>query len=54
MALESVIGNKERFSVNHPEALDSLNVGNTIQLENGKMKIEVISKEDLCYQLQIL
>ncbi|MCM1052375.1 MAG: pyruvate kinase [Ruminococcus sp.] len=43
---ESVIGNKDRFSVNHPEALDSLNVGNTIQLENGKMKIEVISKED--------
>lgn len=43
---ESVIGNKERFSVNHPEALDSLNVGNTIQLENGKMKIEVISKEE--------
>lgn len=42
---ESVIGNKERFSVNHPEALDSLNIGNTIQLENGKMKIEVISKE---------
>ncbi len=43
---EEVVGNKERFSVNHPEALDSLGVGNTIQLENGKMKIEVISKED--------
>lgn len=43
---ESVIGNKERFSVNHPEALDSLSIGNTIQLENGKMKIEVISKEE--------
>jgi len=43
---ENVIGNKERFSVNHPEALDSLNIGNTIQLENGKMKIEVISKEE--------
>lgn len=43
---ESVIGNDERFSVNHPEALDSLNVGSVIQLENGLMKIEVISKED--------
>lgn len=42
---ESVIGNEQRFSVNHPEALDSLNIGDTIQLENGKMKIEVISKE---------
>ena len=42
---ESVIGNDERFSVNHPEALDSLNVGSVIQLENGLMKIEVISKK---------
>ena len=42
---ERVIGNDERFSVNHPEALDSLNVGSVIQLENGLMKIEVISKE---------
>lgn len=43
---ENVIGNDERFSVNHPEALDSLNVGSIIQLENGLMKIEVISKEE--------
>ncbi len=43
---ENVLGNKERFSVNHPEALDSLKVGNVIQLENGLMKIEVVSKED--------
>lgn len=43
---ESVIGNQERFSVNHPDALDSLNIGSIIQLENGLMKIEVISKED--------
>ena len=42
---ETVIGNDERFSVNHPEALDSLNIGSVIQLENGLMKIEVISKE---------
>ena len=43
---ENVIGNDERFSVNHPEALDSLNIGSSIQLENGLMKIEVISKEE--------
>lgn len=42
---ENVIGNKERFSVNHPEAIDSLNVGDIILLENAKMKLEVISKE---------
>lgn len=43
---ESVVGNEERFSVNHPSALDSLTKGSIIQLENGLMKIEVISKED--------
>lgn len=42
---ENVIGNHERFSVNHPEAVDSLNIGDTVQLENGLMKIEVISKD---------
>lgn len=42
---EHVLGNLERFSVNHPNALDNLNVGDYILLENGLMKIEVISKE---------
>ena len=43
---ENVLGNEERFSVNHPSAVESLNVGNVVLLENGLMKIEVISKEE--------
>ena len=43
---ESVVGTAERFSVNHPEAIDSLNPGDTVLLENAKMKLEVVSKED--------
>ncbi len=43
---EDVVGNEERFSVNHPSAIDSLAVGNVVLLENGLMKIEVISKEE--------
>ncbi len=43
---ESVIGNQERFSLNHPEAIDALEVGNTILLENGLMEIEVIEKDN--------
>ena len=39
-----ILGNKEEFSVNHPEALDSINVGNSILLENGLMRIDVIEK----------
>ena len=43
---EHVVGDNNRFSVNHPEAIDSIEVGNFILLENGLMKIEVISKEE--------
>ena len=42
----SVEGTEERFSVNHPEALDSLQIGDVILLENAKMRLEVISKEN--------
>ncbi len=43
---ETVLGNQDRFSVNHPEALDGLHVGDVILLENAKMKLEVVSKEE--------
>lgn len=42
---DHVLGDINRFSVNHPEALDSLKIGSIILLENGLMKIEVISVE---------
>lgn len=43
---DNVLGTEERFTVNHPEALDSLSVGDIILLENAKMKLEVISVEE--------
>lgn len=43
---EEVVGNLERISVNHPNAIDSLNVGDTVLLVNGLIKLEVISKEN--------
>jgi pyruvate kinase len=43
---ENVLGNEERITVNHPGALDSLQVGNIILLENGLMKIVVESVEE--------
>ena len=43
---EDVIGNSERFTVNHPSAIDSLKVNDFVLLENGLMKLKVISKED--------
>ena len=46
MVKESVLGNEERFSVNHPQAIDNLDVGSIVLLENGLMKIQVISVEE--------
>lgn len=43
---DNILGNSERFTVNHPEALDSLEIGSFVLLENAKMKLEVISKEN--------
>lgn len=43
---ENVLGTSERFSVNHPEALDSLKAGDDFLLENAKMKLKVISTEE--------
>ena len=42
---EDVIGNEERFSVNHPEAIDALQIGDSILLENGLMEIKVVEKD---------
>ena len=43
---EDIIGNQERFSVNHPEAVDALQIGNVVLLENGLMEIKVIDKDE--------
>lgn len=43
---ETVLGTEERISVNHPQAIDNLKVGSIVLLENGLMKIEVISVEE--------
>lgn len=42
---DDILGTKEKISVNHPEALNSLSVGDIIFLENAKMKLSVISCE---------
>lgn len=42
---DDILGTKEKISVNHPEALNSLSVGDIVFLENAKMKLSVISTE---------
>lgn len=41
-----MIGRDNYFSVNHPEVIDRINVGNTVLLEDALMRLEVISKEE--------
>lgn len=43
---EHVLGSEERFSVNHPEVIDGLKIGDSILLENGLMRIDVIEKNE--------
>ncbi len=43
---DKVKGNSERFSTNHPDALDKINVDDTILLENGKVKLVVTDKDN--------
>lgn len=43
---DNIVGSGNTFTVNHPESIDKINVGNTILLEDALMKIEVVSKEE--------
>ena len=43
---ESVIGNKDRISFNYPQVIDNLVVGTDILLNDGFVRLEVISVED--------
>ena len=43
---ENVVGNNDRFSVNHPQVLADLKVGDKVLLVNGLIRTEVISTDD--------
>ena len=41
---DDILGTEEAITVNYKDALDSIEVGNEILLEDGLMKLEVIEK----------
>ena len=43
---EEVIGNKERFYVNCPEFFEDINIGNEILIDDGKISLTVVEKEE--------
>ena len=44
MVKNNVLGNYTEFSVNHPEAIDCINVGNHVLIDNALLDFEVIEK----------
>ena len=46
IVVDKVVGNTERFSVNHPQALRDLKVGDSVLLVNGLIKTEVVSLDN--------
>ena len=44
MIQDSVVGNSQRFSVNHPEAIEHITVGSHVLVDNGLLDLEVIQK----------
>ena len=44
MTKESVVGNKERFSVNHPEAIDFIDLNSHVLVDNALLDLIVIEK----------
>lgn len=43
---EQVLGTEEQFTVNYPKAIDSINIGDVLLLENGLMSMDVIGKDE--------
>ena len=43
---ENVLGNQNQFSVNHPEALNFINVGDHVLIDNALLDLEVIDKTE--------
>ena len=44
MVKEDVLGDKERFTVNHPEAIDQMEVGKQVLVDNALLALEIIEK----------
>ena len=44
MQKKKCLGNKDKFSVNHPEAIDKLKVGDHVLIDNALLDLEVIKK----------
>ena len=54
MSKTCTVGNGEEFGVNHSEAIDFINVGDKVLLDNALYELEVIGKSDDAVELKAL
>lgn len=54
MQKKKCLGNKDKFSVNHPEAIDKLKVGDHVLVDNALLDLEVIKKGSGYVELKAL
>ena len=54
MQKKKCLGNKDKFSVNHPEAITKLKVGNHVLIDNALLDLEVIKKGSDYVELKAL
>ena len=54
MVKEDVLGDKEKFSVNHPEAIDQIKVGSHVLVDNALLDLEVVEKTKTSVTLKAL
>ena len=50
---ENILGNQNQFSVNHPEALDFINIGDHVLIDNALLDLEVIDKTEDALLLKV-
>ncbi len=51
---DDVLGNQERITVNYKSAIDTLQIGNIILIEDGMFKLEVVDKDSNSLTCKIL
>lgn len=46
MTKKTILGNSFEFSVNHPEAIDKIKIGDKVLIDNALFELEVVDKND--------
>jgi len=54
MVKDHIVGSEEAFGVNYPDAIDKINIGNEVLIDDGLFKLEVIDKDSNSVTLKVV